>query len=386
MEFDPEIEQNKADRLLLNNECDQAMELYTKAAFSLIYQSDQNTCIKSAMEKAISCYQRINPEFSTDSTLDYIQRYFSVVRHWQDHRRLSPEQIQKEIHREIPLSTADDSREELPAGAVHSQELQSEYFDAALAYAQGIREEMEDAHAITHFQLEKEIAREIDLYCIFDGHGGKTCAQFSAMELPRALKTEMEKAASLDDEQIYRALVNACISVDESWKELPMQSEGFLDVSGSTAMIILYIDRKELWAANVGDSGAAIQLNGNTIQLTESAKPTVPFYYQEIYMRGGIVSYGRVDATLDMARSIGDLAHPSVSARPTIKKLSLSGEEHTLILACDGLWDVIDPQTAFDSIEGKEPLEAVELLRTLAYQRGSTDNVTIIVTKPKKAT
>lgn len=56
-----------------------------------------------------------------------------------------------------------------------------------------------------------------------------------------------------------------------------------------------------------------------------------------------------------------------------------------LILACDGLWDVISEQ---ESIEIASPLirnynteVASKRLRDVAYARGSTDNITVLVIK-----
>ncbi|ADI38334.1 putative protein phosphatase 2C 76 [Waddlia chondrophila 2032/99] len=376
MDVDPENALRSAKIFYDKKDYNKAMEFFVKAAFSLIYNSKEHACTKTAMEKAIDCYLKLNPAYTIAPHDNYIQQYFTVVRHWQDHRKWSEEQICQELFKEIPCSLADDSREELPMGATFSRQLNSSSFDAAIAAGQGIREEMEDAFVTEYFSLE---TASIDLFAVFDGHGGKTCAQYTAEELPKQLKNRFNQLAELNDEHIYQTLIETCVSIDESWKQLSFQVEGWKDISGTTAAIALYINQKELWVANVGDSGAVINLNGKAIQLTEAAKPTHPRYYQEIYMRGGIVSYGRVDASLDMARSIGDLPHPSVSARPTVKKIEIDSKDHTLIIACDGLWDVIEGQTAVDSIKGKNSLEAAEHLRTLAYQRGSTDNVSIIV-------
>lgn len=384
MKVDPEKKLHSAELCLRKKRYNEAMEFYTKATFYLLYCSKNDTCTKTAMEKTIHCYSEMNPTFSTDPNFDYIQKYFAVVRHWLDHRKLSSDEIKKELSREIPFPSADDSREELPSGETSSRLVNSHAFSAATASGQGIRDEMEDACLAITFTIGNISPLKAELFCVFDGHGGKTCAQFAAEELPKRLKKRLEQIEKYSEANIYEAITETCVSIDESWKELPLQIEGWKDISGSTAVIALYLDQKELWLANVGDSGAVIELNGQKVQLSEPAKPTNPRYCQEIYLRGGIVTYGRVDATLDMARSIGDLSHPSVSARPTIKKIEVSDSDHTLIIACDGLWDVIDGQAALDWVREKSPKEAAELLRTLAYQRGSSDNVSIIVVKPKK--
>jgi len=58
-----------------------------------------------------------------------------------------------------------------------------------------------------------------------------------------------------------------------------------------------------------------------------------------------------------------------------------------LILACDGVWDVLEPQQAVDVVTDAlreheaDPQKACEVLVQTAFDRGSTDNITgIIVT------
>lgn len=377
MDYNPKELTNEADSELFKGNLSHAMELYIRAVFTLLYDKNENSDPREPMEKAIHCYQKINPDYSPTPSHDYIQQYFTAVRLWYDLRFTDDlKKIEEEIYRFIPLATADDEREELPHGELHSHQLTVDPYTVGVASGQGIRKVMEDAHAAFTFKIGNH---QLHLFCVFDGHGGKTCAQYIARELPDILREELESVSTFDDQSIYHAIVTSCVRVDREWKTLPFQKENLSDRSGSTATIALIINQKELWVANVGDSGAAIDEDGKAIQLTESAKPTIPKYYKEVYMRGGIVSNGRVDTTLDMARSIGDLAHPSISARPTIKKVEIGINTHTLIVACDGLWDVIDAQTALDCVKNKDPIEAAEHLRMLAYQRGSTDNVTIIV-------
>ena len=357
-----------------------ALELYIKAVFSQLYHTSEAKNPKWAMEQAINCYLKITPSFQIDYTQDLIQQYYSVVRHWYDNKlddNLS--QIKLEINRTIPFEAADDAREELSTGKTSSFSHSLGPFEIGIACGQGIRDEMEDAHLVESFLIENIATHIFHLFCVFDGHGGKTCAQYIAREMPVVLKNELSTLSSFNQVHLYQALVKTCIRLDQKWKSLPFQQETLKDISGTTATIALIKDCNDLWVTNVGDSGATIDDKGGAIQLTESAKPTIPKYYKEIFVRGGMVAYGRVDGTLDMARSIGDLGHPSVSARPTIKNMNISRNNTFLIVACDGLWDVIDSQTALDCIVGKNATDAANHLRALAYQRGSADNITIIV-------
>jgi serine/threonine protein phosphatase PrpC len=173
---------------------------------------------------------------------------------------------------------------------------------------------------------------------------------------------------------------------DNSWSTLPFQSTELKDYSGTTATVSLIFD-DILWVINVGDSRTVLSKGNVSIQLSEEAKATVEKYAREIYWRGGDISNGRVinfiGSSLDMARSIGDIDHPSVSAMPTIKRFDLKTLENNksyLILGCDGLWDVISPQMATEICQKSHDINDAALkLEKAAFLCGTADNVTVMV-------
>ncbi len=367
----------KGDEAFLNDRCRDAMELYFKAATQLYFNPDPNFPAESTMQKSIVCYHKINESFLVDSDIELREQYFSTIRYWQDHSKTANlKEVENEIYRHIPIEPCENREEEYDEGSTFHQSDQIGPYTLSISSAQGIRNQMEDAHFYTELRLNEH---QIQLFCVLDGHGGSSCSKYLAEYFPTIIKDQLNTLSNINDLDFYNALFRSCIFADDQWKHLPFQEAVFPDTSGSTAVLACIIDNETLWVANVGDSGAAIEENGKAVQLSESAKPTIQKYYEEILTRGGIVKYGRVDGSLDMARSIGDIHHPSVSARPTIKKHVIDKSANHLIIACDGLWDVIDAQLALDSIKGMDPVQASEHLRKLAYCRGSTDNVTILV-------
>jgi serine/threonine protein phosphatase PrpC len=55
-----------------------------------------------------------------------------------------------------------------------------------------------------------------------------------------------------------------------------------------------------------------------------------------------------------------------------------------LVIACDGLWDVVSDEEAISIAahflqSTRQPEEAAKRLRNIAYGRGSTDNITVLV-------
>ena len=81
-----------------------------------------------------------------------------------------------------------------------------------------------------------------------------------------------------------------------------------------------------------------------------------------------------------MARSIGDIEYPAVSARPTIRKFPLKDKPYTLIIACDGLWDVVGSEEVAKHCSAFTDLEQMGTsLKDLAFHHGTQDNVTIML-------
>jgi len=85
---------------------------------------------------------------------------------------------------------------------------------------------------------------------------------------------------------------------------------------------------------------------------------------------------------LALSRSLGDAdLQPFVTYKPEVYFVDLStGEYRFLIIACDGLWDVVSNQKAIEIVDRyPEPTRAAAALRDYAYLLGSTDNISVIV-------
>ena len=74
--------------------------------------------------------------------------------------------------------------------------------------------------------------------------------------------------------------------------------------------------------------------------------------------------------------------------RPEVEHIELTAEDMFLVVACDGLWDVIDAELAtrivLQQIEkhgrGAEGAQrAAEELQELSYRLASSDNITVLV-------
>ena len=129
-------------------------------------------------------------------------------------------------------------------------------------------------------------------------------------------------------------------------------------------------------------------------------KPEDQSEKERIEKAGGVVVYlgaWRVNGVLSVARAIGDIQQkPSITAEPDVNTVDLNGEEDYMVMACDGLWDAIDPDKIPKLIEehfqmGGTQEKTAEFLVKKALKHGSMDNITVIVLffpsyKPPKKT
>ncbi|CAM9311093.1 unnamed protein product [Discosporangium mesarthrocarpum] len=159
------------------------------------------------------------------------------------------------------------------------------------------------------------------------------------------------------------ALQAAFLSVDTyATEQQPFQFQG------STAVaVVIHVDgqgKGSIISANVGDSRAVLSRRGEALDLTEDHKPNSPSELERIESHNGTVQwYGfmdpegnpmegtgvyRVNGNLAVARAIGDVdERPWVSGECEIKTISMNPEtDQFVILATDGLWDVMSSEEA----------------------------------------
>lgn len=257
---------------------------------------------------------------------------------------------------------------------------------AYVSATQGYRKEMEDKSLMSEFQINQngKIVADVKLYAIFDGHAGVKTAKFAKDNLQKFLKEELDSKPSLDDLEIWNALKIAPVKMNDVWKKTDN------DWSGTTACIALVIQQKQnnsqaLWIANIGDSRAVICKNNQAEQLTIDAKPNSKqkSFDDSVYKRGGFISDGRVDSFLATARALGDRSLPGITARPEVAKVDLGkldkNQRNFLIIACDGLWDVIDSEEAVKCGLENNLEDLSKILVDKALASGSRDNITVMV-------
>ncbi|KAM2205509.1 hypothetical protein ACFX1S_024992 [Malus domestica] len=262
---------------------------------------------------------------------------------------------------------------------------------------------------------------------IYDGHGGPQVANYCSERLHLALAEELggikddsgdgimvetqqvqwEKAFTncfqrVDDEiggKVSRGIIESNADASEASFE-PVAPE----TVGSTAVVAL-VSSSHIIVANCGDSRAVLCRGKQAMPLSVDHKPNREDEYERIEASGGkVIQWNghRVFGVLAMSRSIGDrYLKPWIIPEPEVTVVPRARDDECLILASDGLWDVITNEEACEVArrrillwhkkngvtpvaergKGVDPAagEAAAYLSTLALQKGSKDNISVVV-------
>jgi serine/threonine protein phosphatase PrpC len=244
---------------------------------------------------------------------------------------------------------------------------------------QGMREYMED-----YVDIHMNIHDSYDYYAVFDGHGGKEVALYLQQNLWHFLKDNLVSGMGVK-ESLHSAFEIAAANIDAQYV-------------GSTALVVL-VGKHDIWIANTGDCRAVLNKFENYkytgIPLTQDHKPNHPDELKRIYEVGGSVvsdyfGVPRVNAYLAVSRSFGDMhIAPAVTWKPDVYHLPRIADMRSLILASDGLWDVMSNQDVVDitnkvinsimTFDRVRTMQAiVKTLTDTALERGSMDNISVV--------
>jgi len=258
---------------------------------------------------------------------------------------------------------------------------------------------MED---VFHYHFETKNAESTEIlfgfFAIFDGHGGSEAAKFAKERLLKEITTR-DGFWTDDDHQICQAIRDGFLSAHAAmWDEIsgwPKTASGLPSTAGTTATVCFLRDSK-LYIGHVGDSGVVMgkkdpdREDWITQRLTREHKPESPCEKARIEALGGaVVSKAGVQRVvwkrpkvlppgqpgvmrksttiehipfLSVSRSLGDLWSYDyakddyyVCPEPDVHVLQINPHVHkVLILASDGLWNMLRPQDAVGCVQDVE--------------------------------
>ncbi|KAI5336774.1 hypothetical protein L3X38_016043 [Prunus dulcis] len=262
---------------------------------------------------------------------------------------------------------------------------------------------------------------------IYDGHGGPQVANYCSKRLHLALaeelgviKDDLSDGTLGESQQVQweKAFTNCFQRVDDEIEGKVsgniIKSDGNAseasfepiapETVGSTAVVAL-VCSSHIIVANCGDSRAVLCRGKQAIALSVDHKPNREDEYARIEAAGGkVIQWNghRVFGVLAMSRSIGDrYLKPWIIPEPEVMNVPRARDDECLILASDGLWDVMTNEEVCEVARrrillwhkkngvtalaergaGVDPAaqEAAAYLSTLALQKGSRDNISVIV-------
>ncbi|XP_019173442.1 PREDICTED: probable protein phosphatase 2C 50 isoform X1 [Ipomoea nil] len=270
-------------------------------------------------------------------------------------------------------------------------------------------------------------------YGVFDGHGGCQVANYCRERFHLALTEELhtreedlhiESNGSNWKEQWEKALFSCFRKVDDEVGGISRSDNGFEsgvvdpiapEAVGSTAVVSI-VCPTHIIVANCGDSRAVLCRGKSPVPLSIDHKPNREDEYSRIEALGGkVINWDghRVSGVLAVSRSIGDrYLRPYVIPEPEMTFTPRAKEDECLILASDGLWDVMGNEEVCDvarrrillwhkknggtpskergdaapskergDAAASDPAaqDAAQYLTRIALQRGSQDNISVIV-------
>ncbi|KAF6760334.1 phosphatase 2C-domain-containing protein [Ephemerocybe angulata] len=204
---------------------------------------------------------------------------------------------------------------------------------------------------------------------------------------PKASKKSKKK--SLSGSRIRNALRSLGAGSSSSKHSPPATSSpsppGSHKSTGVTMIVPPGDHRRVLYSANAGDARGVLCRGGKAVRLTYDHKGSDKQEAKRITDAGGFVMSGRVNGVLAVTRSLGDSSMKEfVVGAPYTTETELCDEDEFLILACDGLWDIINDQPAVDLVREIEDAQvASETLLKHALEQHTTDNVTVLVVRFK---
>lgn len=255
-----------------------------------------------------------------------------------------------------------------------------------LAAMQGWRATMEDAHIAHVFPRGDH-----GFFAVLDGHSGSDIAVESEMSFVDVLESELPgvHTEALDAAAVQSALTRAFIKHD-----LKLGQHMSRCGAGSTCVSV-FVSPSHVVFANAGDSRAIFVRDGQLKAETVDHKPGLEAEKQRIYAAGGVVFKDRVDGMLGVSRGFGDFdfkrradlacTEQKVSPEPDTTAFAReAGTREFVLLACDGVWDVMTSKNAAQFVhrelsKQRSAQATCEALVRRCLELGSQDNLSAVL-------
>ena len=243
-----------------------------------------------------------------------------------------------------------------------------------------LRYQMEDMHAALFPLYDNE---EQAFFGVFDGFGGLDASKAASRLVPKITSKAIEKKGLGADIAKLWSLV---------FKQADKKLAQF-EYTGTTctaALVWAYNGARYLQAANVGDSNAYLcRASGEVVPLTREHKVRSPAERERLKAAGipvgdkqtrinGVSVARALGASFLKENELGVIATPDVS-----QAYPLTNDDVLLIIASDGVWDVISGKNAYELVKDEPSAKAMadKLIKYAVADRACVDNVTALVVR-----
>lgn len=379
------------------------------------------SCRRHIQEVDIAMAKQVTPDEDLQNQRAMLDQKFrqALAEYGQAQEKLEASRLQQAAERQAGANGVLKQQE-----FVHETSLGRLIISAGAASWQGNKDVQEDRYMMD-MELQSADGHRIVGFCVLDGHSGSLCCDAIMHWLPRNLQKCLSAKPALTEEHLRQAVTEACVLTDDEFLTKAREREA---LDGSTALLcLLYPDEGRskadasrnrgycrLLIANLGDSRAVLcRSQGNrlsAVRLSDDHKPGRADERRRIEAKGGVVDMQGVWRVftpgpanfggrsvlwgLAVSRAFGDLLMKEphrygcvgatgelVSAVPEIHTYDLHpSEDRFLILACDGIWDVMgDDDAVAVCIEHQSAELAAQALIRRSFEIGSDDNLTALV-------
>ena len=251
----------------------------------------------------------------------------------------------------------------------------------------GARPQNEDNHIVfKNLDNNDPNFKDVDLFGVFDGHGGKQVSSYIKDNLPRFLI----------DKKIDYPISKKYVSDLYDHLQTCLKGFKFSYTSGSTGLVVIRYNlggKQYINVINNGDCRLILCRDNFAMPLTKDHKPMWPEEKCRIEKLGGKIEWDGHDwriGNLSVSRAFGDCdSQPFVTHRPELLRYELNSCDKFIVLACDGLYDVLQNHDIVNFIllncydcTGKRINQTVNIAKKLgehAIEKHSSDNISVIV-------
>lgn len=242
---------------------------------------------------------------------------------------------------------------------------------------------MEDAHAAAYPLAG---CADAAVFVVCDGFAGRECAAAAVAALPDALTNALEGVAG--GVRALRDLAPLWPGVFAA-ADAALRAHEYVGCTCTAVLVWAYGGERYVQAANVGDSNVYLYRGHTAVMLSTEHKVTSAAERARIQAMGIEMTPGQTRINgVAVARALGThfikderlgiVSTPSVSPAYRVQP-----DDRFLVIASDGLWDVISGQAACEMVRDLPDAAAMatRLLRHAVSCSKCVDNVTVVVVR-----